>query len=222
MNIQKGEKPGKETLVDNFSFDGISLAKAEWTKHRLIYTTPILKQPVHLSGTSTIKIRLASSKPAANLSVWMVSLPWNDKKKALITDNIITRGWADPQNYRSIRKGERLKPGKFYDMTFDLQPDDQVIPAGQQIGLMIFSSDREFTLWPDPGTELTVDLGATSITLPIVGGLDGWKKSQTDKVEEPKEEKAEEKKPSNPTGGPNSGRMWFNSDDEVLPLRFDH
>ena len=222
MNIQKGEKPGKETLVDNFSFDGISLAKAEWTKHRLIYTTPILKQPVHLSGTSTIKIRLASSKPAANLSVWMVSLPWNDKKKALITDNIITRGWADPQNYRSIRKGERLKPGKFYDMTFDLQPDDQVIPAGQQIGLMIFSSDREFTLWPDPGTELTVDLGATSITLPIVGGLDGWEKSQTEKVEEAEEEKAEEKKPSDSTGGPNSGRMWFNSDDEVLPLRFDH
>jgi hypothetical protein len=58
--------------------------------------------------------------------------------------------------------------------------------------------------------------------LPIVGGRDGWKKSQTDKVGEPKEEKAEEEKPSNPTGGPNSGRMWFNSDDEVLPLRFDH
>jgi hypothetical protein len=29
---------------------------------------------------------------------------------------------------------------------FDLQPDDQVIEAGQRIGLMIFSSDRDFTL----------------------------------------------------------------------------
>jgi X-Pro dipeptidyl-peptidase len=35
---------------------------------------------------------------------------------------------------------------------------------------MIFSSDREYTLWPEPGTELTVDLDATSITLPVVGG----------------------------------------------------
>ncbi len=26
-------------------------------------------------------------------------------------------------------------------MTFDLQPDDQVIAAGEQIGLMIFASD---------------------------------------------------------------------------------
>ena len=55
-------------------------------------------------------------------------------------------------------------------MTFELQPDDQVIKAGQQIGLMIFGSDREFTLWPEPGTELTIDLGGTSLTLPVVGG----------------------------------------------------
>jgi hypothetical protein len=38
-------------------------------------------------------------------------------------------------------------------MQFDLQPDDQIIPAGHQIGLMIFSSDRDFTLWPTPGRE---------------------------------------------------------------------
>ena len=61
-------------------------------------------------------------------------------------------------------------PGELYQLTFELQPDDQVIPQGQRIGLMIFSSDREFTLRPDPGTELTVDLDATSVTLPLVGG----------------------------------------------------
>jgi X-Pro dipeptidyl-peptidase len=55
-------------------------------------------------------------------------------------------------------------------MTFELEPDDQIIPPGQRIGLMIISSDREFTLWPAPGTELTLDLSATSVELPIVGG----------------------------------------------------
>jgi X-Pro dipeptidyl-peptidase len=54
-------------------------------------------------------------------------------------------------------------------------PDDQIIKRGQQIGLMIFSSDQEFTLHPMPGTELTVDLEATKITLPIVGGLEAFK-----------------------------------------------
>jgi X-Pro dipeptidyl-peptidase len=35
---------------------------------------------------------------------------------------------------------------------------------------MIFSSDRDFTLWPEAGTKLTVDLAGTSLELPVVGG----------------------------------------------------
>jgi X-Pro dipeptidyl-peptidase len=35
---------------------------------------------------------------------------------------------------------------------------------------MIFSTDRDFTLWPDPGTELTIDLDHTELHLPVVGG----------------------------------------------------
>jgi len=179
------EKQGTETLIDNFSFSGSSLAQAEWTNHRLMYTTPLLTESVHISGTPRITIRLASSKPAVNLSVWLVSLPWSGNRRAKITDNIITRGWADPQNHSSLTESEPLVPGEFYELTFDLQPDDQVIPAGQQIGLMIFSSDRDFTLWPDPGTELTIDLpdpgteltidlDATLLTLPLVGGKDAF------------------------------------------------
>ena len=161
---------GKETLVDNFSFSGSTLAQAEWTQHRLLYQTPPLKDSLHLSGLANIKIRLASSKPAANLSVWLVSLPWANDQEAQITDNIITRGWADPQNHESLTESEPLVPGKFYMMNFDLQPDDQLIPAGQRIALMIFSTDRSFTLWPDPGTELTIDLDQTRLELPVVGG----------------------------------------------------
>jgi X-Pro dipeptidyl-peptidase len=62
-------------------------------------------------------------------------------------------------------------------LTFDFQPDDQVIPAGQQIGLMIFSSDRDYTLRPDPGTKLTVQLDATHIKLPVVGGAEAYAKA---------------------------------------------
>lgn len=183
-------KQGKESLVDNYSFNGEALARAEWTKHRLIYQTPELKQSVHISGTPQIEIELAANKEAANLSVWLVSLPWNTKKSAKITDNIITRGWADPQNHQSISESTPLKPGKFYNLKFDLQPDDQVIPKGQRIALMIFSSDQDFTLWPTPGTELTVNLDQTTLSLPIVGGKAAWKKA----LKEEKKSK-EEKKP---------------------------
>ena len=163
--------------MDNYSFSGSTLAQAEFTEHRLLYLTPVLEAPVHLSGIARVTIKLASNKPAANLSVWLVALPWEEGRNVRITDNIITRGWADPQNHTSLRHGEPLKPGQFYTVSFDLQPDDQVIPAGQQIGLMIFSSDREFTLWPQPGTELTIDLDDTSLTLPVVGGKSALEKA---------------------------------------------
>lgn len=173
----KNKKQGQQTLVDDYHFSGDSLAQLSTSDHRLLFVTPVLKESLHISGLSTIKIKLASSKPAANLSVWMVSLPWNNKKDAKITDNIITRGWADPQNYKSITESEPLEPGKFYEMSFDLIPDDQIIPAGQQIGLMIFSSDNQFTLLPNPGTELTVDLDNTQIEIPVVGGKKALKKA---------------------------------------------
>ncbi len=163
-----------ETLIDNYSFSGSALAQAEITEHRLIYITPKLTKDLHISGIPSVTVKMASSKPAVNLSVWLVSLPWNESRRAKITDNIINRGWADPQNQKSRDKSKPLKPGKYYDVTFDLQPDDQVIPAGQQLGLLIMSSDREFTLWPSPGTELTVDLKGTTLNLPIVGGAEAY------------------------------------------------
>ena len=168
LTLQADPGQGTETLTDNVEIKGADLAQAENSEHRLLYATPKLKKDLHLSGFAKIRIKLASSKPAANLSVWLVSLPWTEKSP--ITANIITRGWADPQNHKSLVESEPLEPGKFYELGFDLQPDDQVLPAGTQIGLMIFSSDRDFTLWPEPGTELTVDLDSTSLELPVVGG----------------------------------------------------
>ncbi|HNQ89107.1 MAG TPA: Xaa-Pro dipeptidyl-peptidase [Verrucomicrobiota bacterium] len=168
---------GAEKLVDNVAFSGVELAKAERSENRLLYATAPLRTPLHLSGTPRITLKLAANKPAANLSVWLVVLPWTEGP--IGPANIITRGWADPQNHQSLKRGgdyhsrkpgSPLTPGRFYPLTFDLQPDDQIIPAGKRIGLMIFSSDRDFTLWPAPGTELTLDLDATKLRLPVVGG----------------------------------------------------
>ena len=151
------------------------MAKAESSENRLLFATPTLTRPVHISGTAKLNIRLAANKPAANLSVWVVSLPWTRTSK--IYDNVITRGWADPQNSESLTSSKPLEPGKFYDLSFTLQPDDQVIQVGAKIGLMIFSSDRDFTLWPPAGTQLTVDLDNTSFELPVVGSKEAFEKA---------------------------------------------
>jgi len=169
-----GPGRGTGTVVDNFAFSGDQLAAAEWSNHRLLYSTPELREDVHLSGVATVRVRLAADAPAANLTVWLVSLPWVAEPEH-INENVITKGWADPANagaedISSPRAGTPLTPGEFVELEFALQPDDQVIPAGARIGLMIFSSDRLFTVHPDPGTTLTVDLEGTSVELPVVGG----------------------------------------------------
>jgi X-Pro dipeptidyl-peptidase len=173
LTLKKGSRK-KEALIDNANYVGEYLARSKSSEHRLLYVSPTLTKDLHISGIPQIRIRLASSKPAANLSVWLVSLPWNGSEDAPLYDNIITRGWADPQNQKSNRESAPLVPGQFYTVNFDLQPDDQVIPAGQQIGLMIFSSDQEFTLHPEPGTELMIDLKSTNLSLPVVGGLQAF------------------------------------------------
>ena len=177
LSLENSSSKGQETFSDNASFSATSLAQSTSSNHRLLYVSDILKEDLHISGLASITIKAASSKPAVNLSVYLVSLPWNKNKGAKITENIITRGWADLQNNSSLSKSSPLIPDKFYKMTFDLQPDDQIIKKGQQIGLMLFSSDSEYTLLPRPGTELTIDLKETMITLPIVGGKSAFKKS---------------------------------------------
>ena len=39
---------------------------------------PSPQQDVHLSGAATVRVRVASDATAANLTVWLVSLPWTD------------------------------------------------------------------------------------------------------------------------------------------------
>jgi len=177
LSLENSSSKGLETFSDNASFSATSLAQSKSSNHRLLYVSDILKEDLHISGLASITIKAASSKPAVNLSVYLVSLPWNKNKGAKITENIITRGWADLQNNSSLSKSSPLIPDKFYKMTFDLQPDDQIIKKGQQIGLMLFSSDSEYTLLPKPGTELTIDLKETMITLPIVSGENAFKKA---------------------------------------------
>lgn len=161
-------EPEIASWSDNYNFSGSDLVQDLDSPHRLLFLMPTLEDNLHISGVPRIKLKISSSKPYANLSVWLVSLPWETSEEAKITDNIITRGWADPQNHSSIWEGELLQEGEFYEVSFDLHPDDQIIPKGQQIGLLIFSSDKEFTILPEPGTQLKLDLSNSHLILPIV------------------------------------------------------
>ena len=170
LALTDSDERGTSKVDDDVSLTGAALAQAPYSSSRLLYATSEFTQDVHLSGVTTVTIRVAANTTAANLSVWLVALPWTAEGR--LVDNVVTRGWADPQNAESLRESVPLVPGEFRKVTFDLQPDDQIVPAGKRLGLMIFSSDAEFTLHPEPGTQLSIDLDGTSISIPVVGGRD--------------------------------------------------
>ncbi len=158
----------KLTFTDDASLNALALLSPKNEKNRLLFWSN-LNKPMHLSGTGRIHIQVSSSKAAANLSVYLIAVPQDAQlKKLKIEDIIVNRAWADPQNHVALNESAALEPGKFYDLTFNFQPDDQIIPAGHQLGLLIFSSDPEFTLKPKKGTQLTVNLTETWIELMVV------------------------------------------------------
>jgi len=168
LSKQNGTE-AKLSFTDDASLTALQLISEKYAANRLLFWTNTLESPLHLSGTNRIHVQVASDKPAANLSVYLIAVPENyNPKKIKIEDIIVNRAWADPQNYKSIAKGEALQAGNFYDLEFNFQPDDQIIPAGYQLGLLIFSSDKEFTLQPKKGTQLTINLDPSWIELMVV------------------------------------------------------
>ncbi len=153
-----------ETLTDDASIAGITSANTASSNVRLIYQTPALTQPVRISGTPTVSLDMAFSKSRANLTAALVSYPPTGD------GTILTRGWIDPANRNSDWRDASVRPGTFYRIDFDMQPKDTIVPAGNRLALMVLSSDRDFTIRPAAGTQLTLDLARSSLALPVVGG----------------------------------------------------
>ncbi|MFG1879139.1 Xaa-Pro dipeptidyl-peptidase [Sphaerisporangium sp. NPDC049003] len=157
-------KPVTETIVDDASKRAQTLADAVTSPNRLAYKSGTLTGAVRLSGTPQVSLRMSYDRPAANVTALLVDYDQNGKAK------IITRGWVDPQNRKSISKTEPVKPGSPYRVDFDMQPHDYVFQAGHRIAIVLLSSDYEYTIRPTPGRTLSLDTTKSTVTLPIVGG----------------------------------------------------
>jgi X-Pro dipeptidyl-peptidase len=133
--------------------------------NRLAFVTQSLPRPTRFSGTPVADLSLSvDNRRAANVTALLVDYAPDG------TASIVTRGWIDPQNRRSIRRSDPLAQGVRYGLRFGLQPDDYVFPAGHRIGIVVIATDYDFTLRPNPGTRLSVDPARSRLHLPVVGG----------------------------------------------------
>jgi hypothetical protein len=155
-----------ETLTDDAGQADTVLRDAATSPNRLIYQSGVLNSDLRISGTPTVSLNVAFSKAKANLSAALVSYPATGTTGGVI----LTRGWKDPENRVSDYVSDPIVPGTGYQIDFDMQAKDAIVPAGRRLALMVFSSDRNYTIRPAAGTQLTLDLGKSSFTIPVVGG----------------------------------------------------
>jgi X-Pro dipeptidyl-peptidase len=162
--VQRFVDRGRERDVD----EDLMLRPDTADPNRLVFRTDALARPVRLSGTPRVTLRASvENRRAANLTAVLADLGPAGSTEA---PEMVTRGWIDVQNRVSAARTTPIEPGRRYTFTFDLQANDHVFAAGRRIGLVVLSTDRDHTLRPLPGTELTLAPAASELRLPVVGG----------------------------------------------------
>jgi X-Pro dipeptidyl-peptidase len=133
--------------------------------NRLVYRTAALSRDVRMSGTPWVALRMSvDNRTAANLTAVLVDYGPDGSAR------MVTRGWLDPQNRNSLTRSDPVEPEQRYLMRWDLQPDDHVFAKGHRVGLVVVSTDHDYTIRPAPGTRLTLAPNQSEISLPVVGG----------------------------------------------------
>ena len=93
--------------------------------------------------------------------------------------NLVTRGILDAQNHTTLSHQTPLIPGKSYQITWKLLPQDYEFTPGHRLGLILTGTNDDFNLdaggnntgddvEPGTGATVTVDLAHTKLSLPLV------------------------------------------------------
>lgn len=167
VGLSLSEKQGENT-TESFTDDATKTAEELIKRpslempNRLAYLSPALTENIRLSGTPSLSINASIDRSAANLSAWLVDYGPNGAE-------VVTRGWMDAQNVNSISESKALVPNQQYTFNWEMEPHDYEFSSGHKIGLVIVSSDHEYTKRPDSGTNIKVYPGESHITLPLTG-----------------------------------------------------
>ncbi|MCP2341300.1 Xaa-Pro dipeptidyl-peptidase [Actinomadura rupiterrae] len=170
--------------------------------NRLAYLTGTLSKPLRINGIPKADIRASLDGPSPYLTALLVDygtdtrptgarvtttdkvcygqgVPGDDGctlRQELATETapykIITRGWLDARNRASISRSEPLTPGKSYSFRWDMQPTDYTVKAGHRLGVIVLSTDYDYTLRYPAGTAVAVRPGVSRVWLPVAPGGD--------------------------------------------------
>jgi len=86
--------------------------------------------------------------------------------------NIVARGWMDSRHRTSLTTPTPAVPGTYYGITWQTLPQDYVFKAGHRLALVLGGTEYVYDNndATPTGTQVTVNLAGSSITIPVVLG----------------------------------------------------
>ncbi len=171
--------------------------------NRLLFTTGLLTRALRITGAPQVELEITHHAAsgigqvgvelvdygdaervlsegegvltAGTQSCWGASTPDDDACYFDVVRNIgqtplqvLSRGWARLDN-----------PGT-HRLTIDMIPNDIIVPAGHQLGLVVVAASPEWVVTVDPAdTTYVLDLRNSLLRLPIVGGVADFRAGAT-------------------------------------------
>ena len=173
----------------NELFDGkVNQITLDWT----------LEDDLFLNGATQLKLRLKSSTDKGLISAQLLDfgpakrltpIPTPieprvmDNGRYYMLDNlvelpfaetphrVITKGFFNLQNRTDLLTVEEVTPDQWMECSFELQPTIYKMKKGDQLRLVLYTTDFEHTVRDKTDYELTVDLEQSSIDLPTMASL---------------------------------------------------
>jgi hypothetical protein len=176
--------------ADNFTYDPANpiITKDTWGPFNqtsiekredvLVYTSPVLKEDVEVTGPVKVILYAKSSAKNTDFTAKLVDV-YPDGRAMRICDGIIRASHRNPEQNPS-----NIKPGEIYEYTIDLWATSNLFKKGHQIRVEISSSnfprfDRNLNTGNDFATDTTIikaeqqiyhnEQYPSCIVLPVIG-----------------------------------------------------
>lgn len=151
------------TQSADYSSDSIVANPTQPRGDRLVFLSDKLQGPVRESGTATITLRVKVDRKAAGFQARVV-----DYNNGIAY--IVSRTQADLGHHKSWNGQKELVPGKWYELTWEINADDRIFAKDHNLGLVITAEKPNPLIAYEPVTA-TVDTRNSWITMPLSGNL---------------------------------------------------
>jgi predicted acyl esterase len=129
----------------------------------LYYASAPLAAPLRIVGSPVLDVLVTDSQATGQLSPTLVDVAPDGTAVA------ISRGHLNLQYREGLEKAVPVPAGRPVRARVRLAPQDQTIPAGHRIGLIVAGSNVVWALPDQPGATYGVASGVSQLTLPVSG-----------------------------------------------------